>query len=335
MNAELPGPIASLGTAGCMWRIVSPLGHPGAIALIWLQAEDSQAMAAAMEVLRLGSIATGAVALRTLLDIDEALVARVDDCTLLMMPHGSIAGVRAIARELHARFGEPSGDADLDAGQLFPEARSVVEARALLALSRTSSAMASSLLLAQHDLWRRATATTPNDPARDAAMRHLLTPPLVIAIGPSNIGKSTLINALAKRHVSIVADEPGTTRDHVGVLLDCAGLTIQYVDTPGIRVTADAEELAARARALGLAEHAALVLSCGDPQTQPIVLPQLAHIPVLSVCLRADQGESIWPAAIRVSARTNTGLEGFIARIRDTLVPAELLTRDQPWKFWL
>ncbi len=56
----------------------------------------------------------------------------------------------------------------------------------------------------------------PASEARDRVLRRLIDPPLVVAIGPPNIGKSSLLNALAGRSVALVADEAGTTRDHVG-----------------------------------------------------------------------------------------------------------------------
>ncbi len=314
--------------------MLTPGTHAGAIAMFWLHASDAASLQSAMQRIQLRDIAVGHVALRTLFAIDEALMARVNESTLLLMPHGSVAGCRAIARHLHANFGDAAPDAVLgrDAYAWFPEARSEVEARALLALSRTSSRLAVDALLTQHDLWSRPGAAS--SPARDAAMNHLLTPPLVVAVGPSNIGKSTLINALAQRHVSIVADEPGTTRDHVGVLLDCAGLTVQYVDTPGLRETTDAEERAARTRALQLASRAALLILCGDATTPPPAASQFATIPHLTVALRSDRGQPSWPADIHTCAATGAGLLELIATIRETLVPPHLLSQQQPWKFW-
>lgn len=321
-------------TDAITWRMLTPGTHAGAIAMFWLHASDAASLQSAMQRMQLRDIAVGNVALRTLFAIDEALIARVNESTLLLMPHGSVAGCRAIARHLQANFGDAAPDTTLarSAYAWFPEARSEVEARALLALSRTSSRLAVDVLLTQHDLWSRPDAAS--SPARDAAMNHLLTPPLVVAIGPSNIGKSTLINALAQRHVSIVADEPGTTRDHVGVLLDCAGLTVQYVDTPGLRETTDAEELAARARALQLASRAALLILCGDATTPPPAASQFATIPHLTVALRSDRGQPSWPADIHTCAATGAGLLELIATIRETLVPPHLLSQQQPWKFW-
>src|SRR6185295_9068425 len=108
---------------------------------------------------------------------------------------------------------------------------------------------------------------------RDRVLRRLIDPPLVVALGPPNVGKSSLVNALAGRSVSIVADEPGTTRDHVGVMLDLGGLVVRYVDTPGLRQGADELEREAVSGAMEVASRADLLLVCGDPTSLPTELP--------------------------------------------------------------
>ena len=57
----------------------------------------------------------------------------------------------------------------------------------------------------------------------------------VVIVGAPNAGKSSLLNALARRDVAIVSDEPGTTRDLVEVALDLDGVKVRVTDTAGIR----------------------------------------------------------------------------------------------------
>jgi tRNA modification GTPase len=321
------------GDRGVWWRMLTPGTHAGAIAMFWVHAGDATQLMQAAGELGLGSVGIGSVGLRPLLRIDEALVARVDAQSLLIMPHGGVASTRAIARAMQELFGDAAAEAEIAdrAWAWFPEGRSEVEARAMLAMSRAPSRLAVDALLAQHDLWNRAGAAS--NAARDLIMRRLLVPPVVCAVGASNIGKSTLMNALAKRHVSIVADEPGTTRDHVGVLLDCAGLTVQYVDTPGVRETDDAEEIAARERALAIAERASLVVLCGDAAGEPARLATSA-VRVMRVALRVDRAKPAWRADVCVSAATGEGLEALVLEMRERLLPSEILAQDVPWKFW-
>ena len=58
---------------------------------------------------------------------------------------------------------------------------------------------------------------------------------VVTLIGKPNVGKSSLINLLSKKQVSIVTNEAGTTRDIIEVLLDFKGYPIILNDTAGIR----------------------------------------------------------------------------------------------------
>lgn len=72
---------------------------------------------------------------------------------------------------------------------------------------------------------------------------HEINQGLTIAlVGKTNVGKSSLVNALAKKDEVIVSDKHGTTRDAIKILLQHKGLCITIIDTPGIRPTDDALE---------------------------------------------------------------------------------------------
>lgn len=88
---------------------------------------------------------------------------------------------------------------------------------------------------------------------------------LVVAIaGPPNVGKSTLMNALAQREVAIVSPHAGTTRDVIEVQLDLDGYPVTVIDTAGIRETADPVEQEGVRRARARAADADLVLWLAD-----------------------------------------------------------------------
>ncbi len=87
---------------------------------------------------------------------------------------------------------------------------------------------------------------------------------LTIAItGPPNVGKSSLINRLARRDVAIVTPVAGTTRDVIEVHLDLAGRPATLLDTAGLRDTDDPVEAEGIARARARAASADLVLDLG------------------------------------------------------------------------
>jgi tRNA modification GTPase len=67
---------------------------------------------------------------------------------------------------------------------------------------------------------------------------------LVFAVAgpPPNVGKSTLINALARREVAIVAATPGTTRDVLEARVELGGVPVTLLDTAGLRESDDAIE---------------------------------------------------------------------------------------------
>jgi tRNA modification GTPase len=88
---------------------------------------------------------------------------------------------------------------------------------------------------------------------------------LVIAIaGPPNVGKSTLMNQLARREVAIVSPHAGTTRDIIEVQLDLDGYPVTVIDTAGVRETDDPVEQEGVRRARARAAEADLVLWLSD-----------------------------------------------------------------------
>jgi tRNA modification GTPase len=92
---------------------------------------------------------------------------------------------------------------------------------------------------------------------------------LVVAItGPPNVGKSTLMNQLARREVAIVSPHAGTTRDIIEVQLDLDGYPVTVIDTAGIRATEDPVEQEGVRRARIRAAEADLVLWLVEDDSQ-------------------------------------------------------------------
>ena len=82
----------------------------------------------------------------------------------------------------------------------------------------------------------------------------------VVLAGPPNAGKSSLLNALARRDAAIVSEEAGTTRDVIDVRLDLEGVAVIVSDTAGIRKTSSNVEQEGIRRTLQAAREADLVV---------------------------------------------------------------------------
>lgn len=140
----------------------------------------------------------------------------------------------------------------------------------------------------------------------------------VVLIGQPNVGKSSLMNALAGEEVAIVTDIAGTTRDTVRELILLDGVPVHIIDTAGLRETEDAVEKIGIERAWGAAGKADLALLLLDSREgvtahdQSILTRLPAGLPVLRVFNKIDlTGESVGIVAddeVHVSARTGEGL---------------------------
>lgn len=86
----------------------------------------------------------------------------------------------------------------------------------------------------------------------------------LVILGAPNAGKSSLLNALARRDAAIVTDEPGTTRDILEVALDINGLKIVVADTAGLREGAGKVESIGIEKAKARGREADLILELED-----------------------------------------------------------------------
>ncbi len=138
----------------------------------------------------------------------------------------------------------------------------------------------------------------------------------VVLAGPPNAGKSTLLNALARRDVAIVSPIAGTTRDVIEVRCDLDGLPVTIIDTAGLREAGDVIEEEGMARARGRISQADLVLWL-DPADDPAPLPADLgpHMHVITKCDRV-----VTPVArgdIAIAALSGEGMDVLLARLRE------------------
>jgi len=112
----------------------------------------------------------------------------------------------------------------------------------------------------------------------------------VVLLGEPNAGKSSLLNALARRDVAIVTEEAGTTRDLIELHLDIAGFPVTIVDTAGLRQGGGIVEREGMRRALERGRSADLILWLVAPDTAvSTVMPAFdAGVPVWRVDTKRD-----------------------------------------------
>lgn len=196
-----------------------------------------------------------------------------------------------------------------------------------------------------------ALAHTAAQPLGDliAALRHHLADErrgervregfVIALIGPPNAGKSSILNALARREAAIVTEIPGTTRDIVEVRQVRAGFPVILADTAGLREAADLVEAEGVRRALARAEDADLRIGVLDVSRETsverdrllarlrpgdaVVLNKtdLAEAPDIA----APQGVVVLPVSVK-AAQGLDALEGFL----DATVLERLGARETP-----
>lgn len=150
----------------------------------------------------------------------------------------------------------------------------------------------------------------------------------VVIAGPPNAGKSTLINALARKELAIVSPLAGTTRDVIETPLALDGIAMRFSDTAGLRSgSGDAIERIGIDRAKTAVEAADILLWLGPPKAAP------DHPRTILIAAQADRwrGDAAAEAEaarcdLILSAATGEGMDQLHAYIVDmarTLLPRE------------
>ncbi len=158
---------------------------------------------------------------------------------------------------------------------------------------------------------------TMTDNLRDSERGHLNREGVrVVLAGSPNVGKSSLLNAIAARDVAIVSSESGTTRDVVEVSLDMGGISIIVSDTAGLRDTVDShvEQLGIE-RTRDRLSTADIVLSVASPQADwentGVDSPTLRIWNKIDIA--APKPET--PGDMQVSALTGQGVRELLERL--------------------
>lgn len=142
----------------------------------------------------------------------------------------------------------------------------------------------------------------------------------VVLVGAPNVGKSSLLNALAGADVAIVTAVPGTTRDRIAQPLDVDGIPLNVIDTAGLRDSIDEVEQLGIARTLAEIKRADVVLHIVDATQSAddsAVLQQVNErigrdVPLMTVINKIDLidgAPKVTGARVYLSAKTGAGVD--------------------------
>ncbi|MEM8835796.1 MAG: GTPase [Planctomycetota bacterium] len=317
---------------GLSYRVETARGT-GAIAIIALRGESEQ-LDAWLARNGLPACKVGDARHADLLGIDDGVLARPSATCLQLMPHGGLAILERLEEALRSTNARAGTERE----------RPSIESRMHSALARATSPLAIDAILKQqaiHAKWDG--VVTDGLRAHARVLNRLLDPPLVACAGPTNVGKSTLLNTLARREASLVADESGTTRDHVGVMLELDGLVVRWADLPGLMDDAvqGAADRASWSVAQRVLSRADLVIWCDDASGAPgsrLDHSSVPRRPDIFVRTRTDltglSADSNGEHALALPPDgPERGLSELAAAIREALVPRSVLGADLPWLF--
>ncbi|MCF7931607.1 MAG: tRNA uridine-5-carboxymethylaminomethyl(34) synthesis GTPase MnmE [Acholeplasmataceae bacterium] len=155
-----------------------------------------------------------------------------------------------------------------------------------------------------------------------------------VIIGKPNVGKSSLLNALIDEDKAIVTDIPGTTRDMVEAILDIRGVTLNLIDTAGIRQTEDTVEKIGVSKSKKAIEEAELVLLVLDQskamtEEDEALLALTSQKRRLVILNKADLPPALsLEETVRISSLNKTGLRTLEDAILRVLELSDIDHRD-------
>lgn len=153
----------------------------------------------------------------------------------------------------------------------------------------------------------------------------------VAIVGRPNVGKSTLLNALAGREAALTSEIAGTTRDVIEVRMDLAGLPVTLLDTAGLRETSDQVEIMGVERARERASLADLRVFLLEPDA--LILPDQVAFQDGDIRVIGKADLAVGSEDLSVSGKTGYGIDRLLERIAailsERIVGTGLIIRER------
>lgn len=164
-----------------------------------------------------------------------------------------------------------------------------------------------------------------------------------VILGKTNAGKSSLLNALAKEERAIVTDIEGTTRDVLEEQVNLGGVTLNLVDTAGIRKTDDYVESIGVEKAKKYAQDADLVIFVVDSsrtldKNDDDIISLIQNKNVIVLLNKSDMEQVVKPedlknlnkfSMVSISAKNETGLDKLEHAIKDMFFNGEISFNEE------
>lgn len=145
-------------------------------------------------------------------------------------------------------------------------------------------------------------------------------------VGETNVGKSSLLNALAGRERAIVTEIAGTTRDSIEESVEWRGVTLRFIDTAGIRESADPVESLGIRRSRNIASSSDIVLLVSDgsrpnnAKKSELLKDVNEKTPVIEVVNKSDLMPKKKSSGFSISAKTGENVDALKDKIVETVL---------------